>query len=218
MRPLTDHTAKPLLKVGGVSLIEWILRALSHAGFRRVVINVAYMGEQIERELGNGAAWGLEVIYSREVSALETAGGIARALPLLGDTPFLVVNGDVWTDFDFSQFSHDAWCLARQVHLVMVPNPPQHTQGDFYLERADALTKCASVVDVGENTLTFSGIAVYSPRFFAEVDPNAPARLAPLLRAAIRAGEVTGQAFYGRWMDIGTPERLVEWDRVLTNP
>jgi MurNAc alpha-1-phosphate uridylyltransferase len=204
MRPLTDATPKPLLVAGGRRLIEHHLDALAQAGIRNVVINHAHLGAQIEATLGDGSAYGLRIRYSPEAEALETGGGIFRALPLLGAAPFLVVNGDVWTDCDLGHLRLGANDLA---HLVLVDNPPHHPQGDFALQNGRL------GVD-GPVRLTFSGIGAYRPTLF---DGCFPGRfpLAPLLRAAMVRGAVGGEHHTGRWMDIGTPERLAELDRLL---
>ncbi len=207
MRPLTDHTPKPLLSAGGKPLIVWHLERLAAAGFREAVINHAHLGGQIEAALGNGSAWGLSIRYSPEPpGALETAGGIANALPLLGDQPFLVVNGDIWCDWDVTR-AHPL--AGRLAHLVMVPNPAHHAGGDFSLagERV--------IVAQGGETLTYAGIGVFSPAFFSNVPPGAVMKLRPLLDAAIAAGTLTGERHGGRWVDVGTPERLAELDAEL---
>ncbi len=204
MRPLTDHTPKPLLPAGGKPLIVWHLERLAAAGFREVVINHAHLGDRIEAALGNGAAWGLDIRYSPEPpGALETAGGIANALPLLGGEPFLVVNGDIWCDWDVGRARG---LTGRLAHLVMVPNPAHHSGGDFSLagERV--------VFAGGEETLTYAGIGVFSPSFFRGVPPGAVMKLRPLLDAAIAAGALTGERHGGRWVDVGTPQRLAELD------
>lgn len=198
MRPLTDHTPKPLLPVGGKPLIVWHLERLAKAGFKEVVINHAHLGEQIEQALGDGSTWGLIIHYSPETKALETAGGIANALPLLGDAPFLVVNGDVFAEIDFATLQLVSPNLA---HLVMVNNPPQHPHGDFVVHSG-------KVSEQGKNKLTFSGIGVYHPNLFASIPKEASAKLAPLLKLAMRDGLVTGVSYDGVWFDIGTPERL----------
>ncbi len=198
MRPLTDHTPKPLLKVGGKSLIVWHLERLAKAGFKEVVINHAYLGEQIEAALGDGSQWGLRIQYSLEQAALETAGGIANALHLLGDAPFLVVNGDIFTEIDFAKLQLAPNHLA---HLVLVDNPPQHAQGDFVYE-------FGKIKSVGEHKLTFSGVGVYHPDLFASVKHGEPAKLAPLLRQSIAESKATAEHYQGVWHDIGTPERL----------
>jgi N-acetyl-alpha-D-muramate 1-phosphate uridylyltransferase len=209
MRPLTDHIPKPLLKAGGKPLIVWHLEKLAAAGFREIVINHAHLGAQIEAALGHGAQWGLHIRYSAEPpGALETAGGIANALPLLGDQPFLVVNGDIWCDFDFGRFSGST---AADAHLVMVANPAHHAGGDFSLDdRRVVYADC-------EQTLTYAGIGVFSPSFFAGVKPGTVMKLRPLLDAAIAAGTLTGERYTGRWVDVGTPQRLAELDAELRN-
>ena len=207
MRPLTDRTPKPLLEVGGQPLIVWHLERLAAAGFREIVINHAHLGAQIETRLGNGSHWGLSIAYSAEGTALETAGGIARALPLLGDAPFAVINGDIYTDYDLARLKV---VLASQVqaHLVLVDNPPQHAQGDFYLH-GDRLAAA------GQQRLTFAGIAVYRSQVFAGISPNRPARLAPLLQVMIDQKTVSGEHHHGVWHDIGTPERLQALDEAM---
>ncbi|WP_265947397.1 N-acetylmuramate alpha-1-phosphate uridylyltransferase MurU [Dechloromonas sp. A34] len=207
MRPLTDHTPKPLLMAGGKPLIAWHLERLAAAGFRDVVINHAHLGAQIEATLGNGSPWGLHIAYSPEPpGALETAGGIATALPLLGDQPFLVVNGDIYCDWDFNR--------ARQLegkiaHLVMVENPAHHAGGDFSLD-GERVTYASS-----GQTLTYAGIGVFSPSFFAGIAPGTVMKLRPLLDAAIAAGTLTGERHACRWVDVGTPQRLAELDQQL---
>jgi MurNAc alpha-1-phosphate uridylyltransferase len=208
MRPLTDHTPKPLLPAGGKPLIAWHLERLAAAGFRDIVINHAHLGDRIEAALGDGSRWGLSLRYSPEPpGALETAGGIANALPLLGDESFLVVNGDVWCDWDFTRARSLAGRLA---HLVMVPNPAHHGGGDFSLA-GEAVRYAGN----GE-TLTYAGIAVFSPAFFAEVPRGQALKLRPLLDAAIAGRTLTGERHPGRWVDVGTPERLAELDRELS--
>ncbi|UCO98730.1 nucleotidyltransferase family protein [Metapseudomonas lalkuanensis] len=207
MRPLTLHTPKPLVRVADTPLIEFHLRALADAGFRELVINHAWLGQQIEDYLGDGARFGLSIRYSAEGEPLETGGGIYRALPLLGDDPFLVVNGDVWTDFDFRHLRQPLDGLA---HLVLVDNPAHHPHGDFRLD-GDRVSDAVQ----GEPSLTYSGIAVLHPRLFADCRPGA-FKLAPLLRQAMAAGQVSGERFTGRWVDVGTHERLAEVERLLT--
>ncbi len=207
MRPLTDHTPKPLLPAGGKPLIAWHLERLAAAGFREIVINHAHLGQQIEAALGDGAQWGLHIQYSPEPpGALETAGGIATALQQLGDEPFLVVNGDVYCDWDFNQARQLA---SAKAHLVMVENPAHHTGGDFSLDGEHV------IYANGEQTLTYAGIGVFSPAFFAGVQPGTVMKLRPLLDAAIAAGTLTGERFTGRWVDVGTPQRLAELDQEL---
>lgn len=207
MRPLTDHTPKPLLPAGGKPLIVWHLERLAAAGFKEIVINHAHLGSLIEQTLGDGSQWGLHIQYSPEPpGALETAGGIASALPLLGNQPFLVVNGDVYCDLDFGHFA--GW-TASMAHLVMVENPAHHTAGDFSLD-GERVTYAH-----GEQTLTYAGIGVFSPVFFANVQPGTVMKLRPLLDAAIAAGTLTGERYTGRWVDVGTPQRLAELDQEL---
>ncbi|MBZ2190075.1 nucleotidyltransferase family protein [Alcanivorax sp. JB21] len=223
MRPLTDHTPKPLLHVGGRSLIEYHVRGLAAAGITELVINTAWLGEQLEQALGDGRQFGVQIAWSREGEPLETAGGIRQALPLLcgvcgvcggsiesDDTPFAVVNGDIWTDFDFSQLPANPAGLA---HLVLVDNPPQHEAGDFYLA-ADG--QVHDNPPAGEPRLTFSGIGVYRPSLFRHLSEGS-ARLAPLLRDAMAGQAVTGSHHRGRWYDVGTPARLHALDQQLRN-
>jgi len=197
MRPLTDTTPKPLLPVGGKPLMAWHLERLAAAGIRRVIVNHAHLGQKIEQALGDGASWGLKILYSAERRALETAGGICKALPLLGEAPFLVINGDVFTDLAFDTLRLPPRALA---HLVLVDNPPHHPEGDFHLGADGTLSP------QGEPRLTYSGIGLYHPRLFAGCKAE-PAPLAPLLRRWMACGKVTGQHHTGRWLDVGTPER-----------
>lgn len=205
MRPLTDHTPKPLLSVGNKRLIEYHLEALASAGFNEVVINHAHLGEQIEQVLGGGERYGVTIHYSPEGGALETGGGIFRALPLLGDEPFVVVNGDIWCDYPFARLRERE---VQAAHLVLVPNPPQHLAGDFVL-----LGEAVSDEGEGER-LTFSGIGLYHPSLFDGCEAGA-FPLAPLLRRAMAMGKVSGECFDGQWFDIGTPERLQQLDAML---
>ncbi len=207
MRPLTDHTPKPLLEVKGKPLIAWHLQALAEANFTEVVINVSHLAEHIVGYCKDGSAWGLAIHYSVEHAPLETAGGIARALPLLGDAPFLVVNGDVWTDCDFAHLSRVA-PVDKGAHLVMVDNPAHHPSGDFSL--CGAYVKHAAK---GGRALTYAGVGVYTPGFFADVSDQA-LPLRPLLEAGIAAGVLRGEHHRGVWEDVGTPERLAELNRV----
>lgn len=204
MRPLTDHTPKPLLKAGGRALIEYHIDHLVAAGITELVINHAHLGEQIEAALGDGGRYGATIRYSHEVTALETAGGIFNALPLLGDGPFVVVNGDVWSDYPFERLPVS---IAGLAHLVLVDNPPQHPGGDFALSGD-------RVVSDGSEKLTFSGISMLSPQLFADCSPGA-FPLAPLLRQAMARGLVSGEHYRGRWYDIGTPQRLQQLDEAL---
>jgi MurNAc alpha-1-phosphate uridylyltransferase len=206
MRPLTLHTPKPLVRAAGTPLIEFHLRALARAGFHDLVINHAWLGQQIEDHLGSGERFGLSIRYSPEGEPLETGGGIFRALPLLGDEPFLLVNGDVWTDYDFGRLLRPLDGLA---HLVLVDNPEHHPRGDFQLVNGRV-----SEAREGEPSLTYSGIAVLHPRLFEGCQPGA-FKLAPLLRQAMAAGLVSGEHFRGRWVDVGTHERLADVERLL---
>jgi MurNAc alpha-1-phosphate uridylyltransferase len=211
MRPLTDSTPKVMLEAGGKPLIEWHVERLRRAGVRRVVINHAWLGEQIERCLGDGTRLGLEIVYSAEQHALESAGGIANALPLIGAQPFLVVNGDIFTDFEFTALRTRLPQLdgtTRLAHLVLVPNPEHNPEGDFALFDRQ-------VNSDGPARLTFSGVGLYHPALFASVVRGERARLAPLLRAAMDRGTVSGERYDGLWIDVGTPERLADLDRLL---
>ncbi|MGD8574678.1 MAG: nucleotidyltransferase family protein [Gammaproteobacteria bacterium] len=205
MRPLTDHTPKPLLHVGGRSLIDYHLDALARAGIRDVVINLAWLGQQVRDFIGDGSRHGLHVRYSDEGRhALETGGGIVRALPLLGQEPFLVLNGDVFTDFPLETLTLESDDLAQ---LVLVDNPPHHRSGDFALHGG-------RVSNEGDEQLTFAGIGVYSPALFAGCEgEHFP--LAPLLRGAVAEGRVGGVHHAGVWLDVGTPERLAALNRYL---
>ncbi|EZQ19572.1 nucleotidyltransferase family protein [Pseudomonas sp. G11-1] len=206
MRPLTLHTPKPLLPVAGKPLIQWHIEALQRAGLGQLVINHAWLGEQLETAFGDGAAHGVRISWSAEEQPLETAGGILRALPLLGEEPFVLVNGDIWTDFDFSRLQLPTGKLA---HLVLVDNPPFKAHGDFLL-REGAIVNPANEAERSA-ALTYSGIAVLSPRLFAGL-AEGPQPLAPLLRAAAEQGLVSGEAHAGSWIDVGTPERLQQAD------
>ncbi len=198
MRPLTLHTPKPLIEVAGVPLIEYHLRALARAGVEQVVINHAWLGEKIEAHLDDGERFSLQISYSRESQPLETGGGIFRALPLLGDEPFIVVNGDIFTDYDFANMPQTLDGLA---HLVLVDNPAHHPEGDFSLQQDRVVSPGAA------NTLTYSGIALLHPQLFADCF-NGAFKLAPLLREAMAQGRLSGEHFTGRWIDVGSPERL----------
>lgn len=207
MRPLTDHTPKPLLQVGGKPLIVWHIERLAAAGIGELVINHAHLGGMIEQALGDGRQWGVRIRYSPEGEgrALETGGGIHHALPLLGEAPFLVVNGDVWTDIDYRSLALPTDALAQ---LVLVNNPSHHPEGDFHLGDD------GRVDDLGAPRLTFSGIGVYAPALFTDCEPGA-FPLAPLLRGAMADGLVHGLRHAGRWVDVGTPARLAALDRWL---
>jgi len=207
MRPLTDTVPKPLLRIGGQTLIERHVYALARAGITELVINHAYLGEQIVQALGDGDAYSVSICYSPETAgSLETGGGIMNALPLLGAEPFLVVNSDIWTDFPFASLPSQPDGLA---HLVMVENPENHPQGDFSLSGG-------RLSQQGPAMLTFSGIGVYRPELFAGCTPGA-FPLAPVLRQTMDAGQVSGEHYTGSWFDVGTPERLDAVNRVIIN-
>jgi MurNAc alpha-1-phosphate uridylyltransferase len=211
MRPLTDHMPKPLLQVGGKSLIIWHIERLVSAGINHLVINHAYLGEQIEQTLGDGSRFGAGILYSPESVALETAGGIANALPLLGQDVFAVINGDIYCDYDFANLTMHAAALRASddlAHLCLVNNPAQHPQGDFALKHGR----------VTENTpkLTFSGIGLYKPTLFLDIPHGDKAALAPLLRQQIAQNKVSGEYHTGLWTDVGTPERLAQLNQELT--
>lgn len=206
MRPLTDTTPKPLLKVGGKEIIVWHIERLAKNGFKEIVINIAHLGDQIPATLGNGEKWGVTISYSDEQKngALETAGGIKKALPLLGDQPFLVVNGDVFCEYDFDP-SFDL--RSKLAHLILVKNPQHNQKGDFGLENS-------LVVNKAKELWTFSGVAYYNPKIFEHINLE-KAALAPLLRSLIEQQQVSGEVFEGVWKDIGTPQRLREIDEIL---
>jgi MurNAc alpha-1-phosphate uridylyltransferase len=209
MRPLTDHTPKPLLKVGGKPLIVWQLERLAAASVTEVVINLSWLGEQIAHALGDGSRYGVRIAWSHEPwPALETGGGIHQALPLLGGEPFLLVNGDVFSDLDLRALHLLPGDLAQ---LVLVPNPPQHPQGDFWLDGTGRIVE-AEMTDA--QRLTYSGLAVLHPALFEGCAPGRFALL-PLLLRARAAGRLGGQRHSGYWQDIGTPERLAQLDADL---
>ena len=206
MRPLTDATPKPLLRVAGRPLIEHHLIRLAAAGVREVVINVSHLGEQIVDYLADGSRWNLAIHWSREPEPLETAGGIVRALPLLGDGPFIVVNGDVWTDYPFSRL-FDLRLGERLAHLVLVTSPPQHPEGDFLLGAGGRLTARPA----HQSGLTYAGVGLFDPGLVAQQRPGVM-RLRPLLDRAIGEGLVSGEHYNGDWEDVGTPQRLRQLD------
>jgi len=223
MRPLSDHRPKPLLEVRGKPLIAWHLEALARAGVREVVVNTAWLEEQFEPALGDGARWGLRLHYAYEgETPLETGGGMLHALPWLGDAPFLLVNGDIWTDYAFARLPREPAGLA---HLVMVDRPEHATRGDFALG-ADGCIRAD-----GDDRLTYAGLGVYRPQLLADwraiigdtdtgSDRQCPRfRLAPILAAHMAAGRITGEHHPGRWTDVGTPDRLAALDAALaTDP
>lgn len=206
MRPLTDTTPKPLLKAAGKALIEYHIERLAAAGFAELVINHAHLGAQIEAALGDGSRWGLSIRYSPEGQALETGGGIFRALPLLGTEPFLVINGDIWSDYNLAALPK----LRPNdlAHLLLVENPQHNPAGDFRLQQGRVLNQKAP------DALTFSGIGLYRPELFDGCTQGAFA-LAPLLRKAMDQGRVSGELYQGTWLDIGTPERLGQLEQIL---
>ena len=251
MRPFTDHTPKPLLLAGGKPLIVWHIEKLARAGITDLVINHAHLGSQIEAALGDGNQLGVHIRYSPENPALETAGGIANALPLLcvplpspltplpqvgegnplpspaggrgieGEgvnkgEPFAVINSDIYCDYDFAQLPIHAAALRQRgdlAHLVLVNNPAHHPQGDFSLQAGRIITN--ERLTTNDSRLTFSGIGIYQPALFAHIARGSSAPLAPLLRAQIAHGKVSGEHYTGRWVDVGTPQRLEELDKLL---
>jgi N-acetyl-alpha-D-muramate 1-phosphate uridylyltransferase len=215
MRPLTDQTPKPLLQAGGKPLIVWHIERLVRAGITDLVINHAHLGTQIEQALGDGNQFGATIRYSDEGIALETAGGIAYALHLLGDEPFAVVNGDIYCDYDFVHLPKLAAQMLRNqdnAHLVLVDNPEHNRKGDFGLQEGRVTN---SVLSPQHSALTFSGIGLYKPQLFSYIPRGTKAPLAPLLREQIALGKVSGEHHRGVWMDIGTPQRLDELDKQL---
>ncbi|HEX5756982.1 MAG TPA: nucleotidyltransferase family protein [Arenimonas sp.] len=218
MRPLTLTTPKPLLPVGGKPLIEWHLEKLAALGVDEVVINTSWLAQRFPEQLGDGGRWGLRLHYRFEgAEPLETGGGMLNALPLLGQAPFVLVNGDVWTDYDFARLPRDPEGLA---HLVLVDPPAFAPAGDF------ALGEDGHVRDGGGLRLTYAGIGVFRPELLADwrlhvgniegIDTHPPRfKLAPILRAHMASGAIRGEHFRGRWTDVGTPERLAELDATL---
>lgn len=207
MRPLTLKCPKPLLVAGGKPLIVHHIERLAAAGVTQLVINTGWLGEQLEAQLGDGSQWQLTIEYSREPQPLETAGGMRHALKLLGSSPFMVVNADIWCDIDFSALAQINMTNGTLAHLVLVNNPVHHPDGDFLLDEN------GSVNDCGQPRLTFSGVGVYRPELLA-LDRGEP-KLASLLRLAMHQQAVTGEYFRGHWWDIGTPERLQQLDSFL---
>jgi N-acetyl-alpha-D-muramate 1-phosphate uridylyltransferase len=212
MRPLTDTCPKPLLPAGGKPLIVWQIERLAMAGVERIVINHAWLGEQIEAALGDGARWGVELRYSAERDALETAGGIAQAMHLLGDGVFIAVSGDVFCEFDYASLRDRAAALASSddpgMHLVMVPNPPFHPTGDFALERGTLALE-------GAARFTFGNIGLYDARMFRDLAPGTRRALTPYYRETIAAGRASGELYEGRWENVGTPAQLQALDDEL---
>ncbi|GAC1381168.1 MAG: nucleotidyltransferase family protein [Aquirhabdus sp.] len=206
LRPLTLHTPKPMLEVGGKPLIVWHIEALARAGVTQIVINTAWLGEKLVEALGDGSKFGVEILWSHEDEPLETAGGIQKALPLLGSEPFLLVNGDIWTRYDFATLTNKS--LGNDLgHLVLVKNPPQHPNGDFALDNG-------RIAQQGNEKLTFAGISLLSPKLFKSL-PAGKAPLAPILRQAMDAGQISGECLQTHWVDVGTIERLNELDQQI---
>ena len=210
MRPLTDHTPKPLLQVAGIPLIEHHIRRLAEAGLVDLVINVSHLATQIIEYCGDGSRWGVSIAYSKETAALETAGGIINAMPLLGDRAFMLVNGDVWTDYPFAKLA--ARTLDNDAHLVLVDNPPQHPLGDYSLDGEGQL----SLKPSESMGYTYAGLGLYTPRFFAGIAPGKRA-LRPLLDKAIARRTADGEYYRGDWVDVGTPGRLKELDERVSH-
>ena len=210
MRPLTDHCPKPLLEAGGKPLIVWHIERLRSAGFSELVINHAHLGWMIEEALGDGSRFGVSIRYSAEPEALETAGGIRQALPLLGEAPFLVINGDIFCDADLGALrgALDGPAAGDLAHLLLVDNPEHNPQGDFALAEGRLAAH-------GADKRTFSGIGVYAPALFDSLAAGRAAKLAPLLREAMAAKRVSGALHHGQWLDIGTPQRLTALDTAL---
>jgi len=201
MRPLTDKTPKPLLSVAGKPLIQYTIENLIAAGYVEIVINLAHLGQQIKNYFGNGQTLGANIEYSFEgETGLETAGGIIKALPLLGNSPFLVINGDIASDFPLASLQEKSIDLA---HLILINNPKHHSQGDFCLAKNGLLS------EHGPNKLTYSGIGLYHPQLFSH-SFHGKLKLGPLLRQAMPNNRISGEKFNGFWMDVGTPQRLQE--------
>ena len=218
MRPLTDAMPKPLLEVDGKPLIVWQIEALARAGFRQIVINHAWLGEQIPAALGDGSCYGVQLHYSAEGEALETAGGIAKALPLLrqisAHSVFLAVSGDVFTDYDYAQLHGKADELVAQtaphMHLVMVENPDFHAQGDFVLSAGRLYAKTAVLDDPQARALTFGNIGLYDMRAFADIRVGEKVAMSPFYKASIEHGHASGEIFAGLWENVGTPAQLAQ--------
>ena len=211
LRPRTDDIPKALVEAGGKPLIGWHLERLARAGFREAVINVSHLGERIVERLGDGRRYGLQLRYSREHERLETAGGIANALPLLGAEPFLLVNADVYCECDFAKLRETGRAIRQMpllAHLVLVPNPAHRAEGDFSL-------RAGAVGDEPSPRYTYAGVALMKPALVAPVKPGAKAPRGPLLREAARRGEIGGELYQGLWQDVGTLERLAELEAQL---
>lgn len=206
MGALTQHCPKPMLRIGERPLIEHHVRRLASAGFSQLVINLCYLGDQIEDYLGDGEQYGVAITYSKELTCLETGGGIYQALPLLGEDPFCVINGDVWTDYPLENLRSCTLSPQRLAHLILIDNPEHNPSGDFDFSTNNPETLTAECRP-GAKGLTFAGISVLSPLLFLDQDEGSYP-LAPILRAAMSSGVVTGERFGGEWTDVGTPERL----------
>ncbi len=214
MRPLTDSTPKPLLQVGGKPLIVWHLEKLAAAGFRDIVINTAWLGDQIEAALGNGSCWDVRIAWSREGEALETAGGIAYALHLLGDEPFVSISADIFSDYDYSLLVPRLQAMrdspsAPDAHLVMVPNPPFHPAGDFAIHANSQLAL------EGDEKYNYAGFSLHRPALFRDIVPGSRLAMRPIWNTLIPVGRATGELFTGRWENIGTPQQLAALDAAL---
>ncbi len=209
LRPLTDRIPKPLVEVAGKPLVCWHLERLAAAGVREVVMNVSHLADAIVERLGDGRRFGVAIRYSREAEPLETAGGIAQALALLGAPPFLLLNADIYCEVDFASLAA-ASLDERLAHLVLVPNPPHRAQGDFSL-------RAGFVGNAGEPRYTYAGVAVMSPQLIASVRAGEKAPLAPLLRAAAERHLISGELYRGLWQDVGTMDRLRELESTLAS-
>lgn len=215
MRPLTDMTPKPLLKVGGKALIEWQIERLVSGGFRDIVINHAWLGEQIEIALGDGSRFGARLAYSAEGEALETVGGIVKALPLLGNRPFLVTSGDVYTECDYGHLAEMIDAIEvefprRVAHFVLADNPPFHPQGDMAV--------ASGAASMEGSRLNYSGIAVYHPGLFKSFVPGTKMKLFPWAFEFVSHGRVSAEHYRGRWENLGTPAQLQALNRQLSKP
>jgi len=213
LRPLTDSVPKALVEAGGKPLIAWHLERLAAAGCREAVINVSYLGERIVERIGDGARFGLRIAYSPEAERLETAGGIAQALHLLGEEPFVLLNADVYCEFDVARLLRMP-LGAMLAHLVLVPNPAHRPRGDFALA-GDTKTTSGEVKSTGSPSYTYAGIALVSPRLVESVTPGEKEPLAPLLYAAADRGLMRGELYRGLWQDVGTLERLAQLEALL---
>jgi N-acetyl-alpha-D-muramate 1-phosphate uridylyltransferase len=214
MMPLTENTPKPLLSIAGKPLLQHHIEKLRRAGIVDLVINHCYLGEQIEAYFGDGREFGVHIQWSPEPIALETAGGLKQALSYLGEQPFISVNGDIWTDFDFASLRQGPFLEAleqnrRHAHLVLVDNPRQNPGGDFGLQQHKVVNQALSM-------WTYSGIALYHPKLIAKCPLGQPMGLAPILRRAIDSKLVSGEIYHGPWHDIGTPKRLAELEQQLS--